>query len=138
MSVVIDVRQSIPLRTALERHDDVIVVKAHRAFPEFTNLRFGTPTPTFEMMCGILVATIYRHDVNGITTKPMCPLRTIRIDRDTERDRPSLSDQFRRLHDLFRGDVVQRPQLVVRSPFAPVPYPFCHFSPTLCHCPLLP
>jgi hypothetical protein len=51
-------RERVPLRTPLQRHDDVVVVEAHRTFPELADLRFGAPAPAFEVARGVLIAPV--------------------------------------------------------------------------------
>ena len=54
------------------------------------------------------------------------PLRTVLIEVEPQGKGLALVHQRCRLHDVRRGDVVQRADLVIRAPFAPVPETLGH------------
>jgi len=58
-------------------------------------------------------------------------LRAVAVERDAEREHLAGADQARRLDDVLGGDVVERSDLVLLTPAAPVPELFGGFPDRL-------
>ena len=64
-----------------------------------------------------LIAAIAEHRVNGVKALPGTALRTVALEWNTEgKDFPGC-DQPTRLGNFLWGDIVQRPDLVLWTPF---------------------
>src|SRR5262245_772479 len=66
------------------------------------------------------VRTVLHHEVNGVEAAERSSLRTFVVERNRQGNDFSLLDQFCRVDHFLRGDVIERAELVVRSPFPPV------------------
>ena len=108
--VVHDVAEAVPLRAALQRHDDDVVGAADLAVVEHAGIRVGAGAG---------------HHVDRIEAAErgilgLAALRALLVVVERERDHLALAHQPRRGDDVRGGGEVERADLVVLAPAAPV------------------
>src|SRR5215467_14801317 len=101
LPLVEDVGEAVPLRDALERHDDPVVGPAVALHLLHLGGRSGR------------VAAVAEHGVDGIEARPRAALRTIPIEGNAESEDLTRGGEPTRRRDALGRDVVQRAQLVV-------------------------
>ena len=113
------VAEGIPLRRALERHDHHVVTESDAARkPDRTRRAVGAGD---------------HHPVNRVEAPRLIDLRSFRVERYGEREHRPAFHEPGRSDDVVRRDVVERPTLVVRAPFAPVATARSRFSDDVTH-----
>src|SRR5829696_915843 len=123
-------RESIPLRARLQRHDDEIVVEAHWSGGiEIAHLRFGAAAPPGQMPRRLGITPVDRHNMDRVASKAVRSLRSVAVEGNAERDRLALLDQPCCIANPFRCYVVDRAQLVLGSPFTPIAHLIRHCTP---------
>ena len=122
--LVVDVRQRVPLRGGLQRHDDHVVVEAHRPGLRVAAQLHRTGIlqplrPVLEQACSASPPSMV------ITCVGFCRYLNAPCGPDDPKSTPSgntlpCRDQGRGLRHLIGGDEVQRAQFVGVTPPAPV------------------
>ncbi len=108
--VIHDVAEAVPLRAALQRHDDDVVGAADLAVVEHAGIRIGPGAGHH----------VYRVEAAERGILGLAALRAFLIEVERERDDLALPHQARRGDDVGRGSEVERADLVVLAPAAPV------------------
>ena len=106
LAPVQDVGERVPLRGALQRHGHRIV-----GVLDVGQVVLGADTH---------VAAVLQHEVDRVEAPERPGLRPVVVERNGKRKDLALFDEAGRIHDLLRGDVVERPELIVVAPPAPV------------------
>ena len=104
--VVKNMAQRVPLRAALQRQRHHVVGVTQAAFVLIASDRIGAGG---------------KHGVDRIeAVAPQAFLRTGAVEVKPQRKHFAFFYQARSVDDVLRGDVVQRTDLIVRAPLAPV------------------
>ena len=102
-----DVAERIPMRGALHRHVDGVVGVADARH--------------LVLAAGDRVGAGRQHGVDRIpAAAEQAGLRAVAVERDAERKDLAGADQARRADDIFRRNVVERADLIVFAPAAPI------------------
>ena len=100
-----NVAQSVPLRTALQRHGHHVV---------------GISYPDGFLAAGHRVRPRRQHGVDGIeAVPPQAVLGPVAVKIERQRKHFSFADEARRVDDVLRRNIVQRPGFVVGAPSGP-------------------
>src|SRR5258705_10493618 len=123
--LVVDVRERVPLRGGLQRHDDDVVVEPHRVALEVSGQLTGSRV--LQPLRAVLeqrsrVASVDGHHVQRVLPEVERTLRPRRTEVHPERKHLAVLYETARLDDLLGRDEVQRPELVGVAPTAPVAY----------------
>jgi hypothetical protein len=102
--------EAVPLGPALQRHHDDVVGGADAAPIEHARIGIGPGAQHH----------VQRVDAPQRGIVALCALRPVLIEIERERDHLALAHQRGRRHDIFRPRVVERADLVVRTPLPPV------------------
>ena len=104
------VAEAVPLRAALQRHHHHVVGGADAALVEHAGIGVGAGAQH-----GVQRIDAAEHRILGLAA-----LRAVVVEVERERDHLALLHQLRRGDDVLRPRVVERADLVVGAPLAPV------------------
>ena len=67
-----------------------------------------------------LITAVTEHRMDGVKALPGATLWTVPLEWNAQGKDFTRCDELTRLRNFLRGDVVQRANLIIRAPFAPV------------------
>jgi hypothetical protein len=105
-----DVAEAVPLRAALQRHHHHVVGGTDAALVEHAGIGVGAGAQH-----GVQRIDAAEHGIIGLAA-----LRAVVVEVERQRDHLALFDKPRRGDDVFSRRVIERADLVVGAPFAPV------------------
>ena len=108
--LVEDVAEPVPLGAGLQRHHHDVVGRADAALVEHAGIGVGTGAQH----------QVQRIDASHRRVVGLAALRTELVEVERERDHLALLHELRRRDDVLGARVVERADLVVRAPLAPV------------------
>src|SRR5262249_28116162 len=104
--LVEDMPERIPMGSALDAQIEGIV---------------GIANPVPVLASGNRISAGRQHLVDGIEAPAeQAGLRAVAVERDAEREHLAGTDEARGMHDVLRGDVIERADVIVLAPPAPV------------------
>src|SRR5262249_48006578 len=70
---------------------------------------------------------VTEHRMDGVEALPSAALWTVALEWNAQGKDFAHCNELTRLRNFLRGDVVQRPNFIIRAPFAPVAHLQCQF-----------